>query len=149
MRAIAQARSAISHDIEVRGHTFVSDEPGPVGGDDLGPTPQELIAGALAACTAITLRMYGERKGWDLNGLEVVADSRPGESGACGRFVVTLRLPDGLSDEQVRRLRVIAGKCPVHRTLASPEVCAIEDRVELVGLSADRPLTRPQERESG
>jgi putative redox protein len=149
MRAVARARSGISHDVEVRGHTFISDEPRPVGGDDLGPTPQELIAGALAACTAITLRMYGERKGWDLNGLEVVADSRPGERGACGRFVVTLRLPDGLSDEQVRRLRVIAGKCPVHRTLASPEVCAIEDRVELVGLSADRPLTRPQERESG
>ena len=137
MRAVARARSGISHDVEVRGHTFISDEPRPVGGDDLGPTPQELIVGALAACTAITLRMYGERKGWDLNGLEVVADSDPGERGACAPFVVTLRLPDGLSDEQVRRLRVIAGKCPVHRMLASPEACAIEDRVELVGVSAD------------
>lgn len=137
MRAVARARSGITHDIEVRGHTFVADEPGSVGGDDLGPTPQELIAGALAACTAITLRMYGGRKGWDLDGLEVVADSRPGEDGACGPFVVTLRLPNGLSDEQVRRLRVLAGKCAVHRTLASPETCVIEDRVELVGLSAN------------
>jgi putative redox protein len=137
MRAVARARSGITHDIEVRGHTLVADEPRSVGGDDLGPTPQELIAGALAACTAITLRMYGGRRGWDLDGLEVVADSRPGEDGACGPFVVTLRLPNGLSDEQVRRLRMLAGKCPVHRTLASPETCVIEDRVELVGLSAD------------
>jgi putative redox protein len=116
---------------------------------DLGPTPQELIAGALAACTAITLRLYGESKGWKLNGLKVVADSSPGERGAYGPFVVTLRLADGLSDEQVRRLRVIAGKCPVHRTLASPEACVIEDRVEPGGLSADRPPTRPQVRASG
>ena len=58
MRAVARARSGITHDIEVRGHTIVADEPGSMGGDDLGPTPQELIAGALAACTAITLRMY-------------------------------------------------------------------------------------------
>lgn len=137
MTAVARWRSGFAHDVEVRGHTFVSDEPGTVGGDDLGPTPQELIAGALAACTAITLRMYGGRKGWDLDGLEVVAESQPGERGACGPFVVTLRLPSGLSDEQVRRLRAIAGKCPVHRTLASPEACVIEDRVELIGLSAD------------
>jgi putative redox protein len=137
MRAVARARSGITHDIEVRWHTIVADEPGSTGGNDLGPTPQELIAGALAACTAITLRMYGGRKGWDLDGLEVVADSQPGEGGACGPFVVTLRLPNALSDEQVRRLRVIAGQCPVHRTLASPEACVIEDRVELVGLSAD------------
>ena len=108
-----------------------------MGGDDLGPTPQEMIEGALAACTAITLRMYGGRKGWDLDGLEVVAESAPGERGACGPFVVTLRLPNGLSDEQVRRLRVIAAKCPVHRTLASPEACVIEDRVVPVGPNAD------------
>ena len=137
MTAVARWRSGFAHDVEVRGHTIVSDEPGTMGGDDLGPTPQELIAGALAACTAITLRMYGGRKGWELDGLEVVAESRPGERGACGPFVVTLRLPNGLSDEQVRRLRVIAGKCPVHRTLASPEACVIEDCVELIGLSAD------------
>jgi putative redox protein len=96
MRAVARARSGITHEIKVRGHTIVADEPGSMGGDDQGPTPQELIAGALAACTAITLRMYGGRKGWDLDGFEVVAESRPGERGACGPFVVTLRLPSSL-----------------------------------------------------
>jgi putative redox protein len=113
-------------------HTIVSDEPASLGGEDRGPTPQELIAGALAACTAITLRMYGARKGWDLEGLEILAESRPGERGACGPFVVTLRVPEHFSDEQVRRLRVIAAKCPVHRTLSSPEACVIEDRIEYV-----------------
>jgi putative redox protein len=132
---LAVARSAgggLTHEIEMRGHTIVSDEPGSLGGDDRGPTPQELITGALAACTAITLRMYGARKRWDLAGLEVVAESQPGERGACGPFLVTLRLPRRLSDEQVRRLRVIAGRCPVHRTLASPQACVIDDRIQRV-----------------
>jgi putative redox protein len=132
MRAVARGTGGLTHEVEMRGHTIVSDEPGSLGGEDRGPTPQELIAGALAACTAITLRMYGARKGWELDGLEVLAESRPGERGACGPFVVTLRLPRHLSDEQVRRLRAIAAKCPVHRTLASPEACVIEDRIEYV-----------------
>lgn len=132
MRAIARHRSGLTHDIEIRGHTVMSDAPGSLGGEDEGPTPQELIAGALAACTAITLRMYAGRKGWELPGLEVVAESEPGERGACGPFTVVLRLPKELTEERVRRLRVIAGKCPVHRTLASAEACVVEDRVELV-----------------
>ena len=132
MRALARGAGGLTHEVEMRGHTIVSDEPGSLGGEDRGPTPQELIVGALAACTAITLRMYGARKGWDLDGLEILAESRPSERGACGPFVVTLRLPTHLSDEQVRRLRVIAARCPVHRTLASPEACVVEDRVEYV-----------------
>ena len=61
-----------------------------------------------------------------------MADAKPGERGACGPFEVTLRLPKELSEEQVGRLRVIASKCPVHRTLASREACLIEDRVERI-----------------
>jgi uncharacterized OsmC-like protein len=79
----------------------------------------------------MTMRMYSERKGWDLSGLEVLAESDPTSSEACGPFVVTLRMPDGLSADQVDRLRVIASKCPVRRTLASREGCVIEDRVVL------------------
>ncbi len=80
--------------------------------------------------------MYGGRKGWDPDGLEVVVECSPGERGACGPFVVTLRLPSDLSHEQVRRLQAIAGKCPTQRTLASPEARVIENRVELVGSRA-------------
>jgi putative redox protein len=131
MRAVARERSGLTHEVEIRGHTVVSDEPGSLGGEDQGPTPQELLAGALAACTAITLRMYAGRKGWDLEGLEVVVESEPGERDACGPFTVVLSLPKELTDEQIRRLRVIAGKCPVRRTLAAPEACVVEERVEL------------------
>jgi putative redox protein len=113
-------------------HTVTVDAATGAGGGNRGATPQELLTGALAACTAMTLRMYGERKGWDLDGLEVVAEAKPGGRGACGPFGVTLRLSKELSEEQVRRLRVIASKCPVHRTLASREACAVEDRVERI-----------------
>lgn len=132
IRASARHLGGLAHAIELREHVVDVDEPADAGGDNLGPTPEELLTGALAACTAITLRMHGGRKGWDLDGLEVVAEAKPGERGACGPFEVTLRLPKELSEEQVRRLRVIASKCPVHRTLASPEACAIKDRVERI-----------------
>lgn len=131
-RATARRRDGHTHDTEIRGHTVVFDEPEDSGGADEGPTPQEMLTGALAACAAITMEMYAERKGWELGDVEVIAESEPGEKGACGPFTVTLRLSKDLSDEQVERLKVIAGKCPVHRTLASPEACVVEDRVELV-----------------
>jgi putative redox protein len=132
IRASAKHLDGLAQAVELGGHTIDVDASADAGGDDQGPTPQELLTGALAACTAITVRMYGGRKGWDLGGLEVVADAKPGERGACGPFEVTLRLPKELSEEQVGRLRIIASKCPVHRTLASAEACVIEDRVERI-----------------
>jgi putative redox protein len=132
IRASARHLSGLAHAVDIHDHTAVVDASADAGGDNDGPTPQELLTGALAACTAITVRMYGHRKGWDLDGLEVVAEARPGDRGACGPFEVTLRLPKELSEEQLRRLRVIASKCPVHRTLASAEACVIEDRVERI-----------------
>jgi putative redox protein len=132
MRAVARQRRGLTHEVEIRGHTVVFDEPGSLGGDDAGPTPQELVTGALAACSAITLRMYAGRKGWGLDGLQVLVESEPGERGVCGRFTVVLRLPRELSEQQIRRLRAIAGKCPVHRTLSSSQACAVDDRIELV-----------------
>ena len=131
-RASAKQHTGLAHAVELRDHTITVDASAGAGGDNLGPTPQELLTGALAACTAITVRMYGARKRWDLDGLEVVAEARPGERAACGPFEVTLRVPRDLTDEQVRRLRVIASKCPVHRTLASREACVVEDRVERI-----------------
>jgi putative redox protein len=132
IRASARHLSGLAQAVELRDHTISVDASEDAGGDNRGPTPQELLTGALASCTAITLRMYGRRKGWDLDGLEVVAEARPGERGACGPFEVTLRVPKKLSEEQVHRLRVIASKCPVHRTLADREACVIEDRVERI-----------------
>jgi putative redox protein len=118
----------------MRHHRLVVDEPDDLGGADEGPSPQELLAASLAACTAITLEMYAERKGWDLTGIEVECEYAPAERGAPTHVDVTLRLPDGLSPEQVERLRVIAAKCPVHRTLAGEVV--FHERIE-VAAAAD------------
>ena len=129
-RALARrASKKFTHDLKVRTHRFLADEPESSGGEDRGPSPQELLAASLASCTAITMEMYGDRKGWNLDGLEVGCDYSPAERGCPTRFKLVLRLPDHLTAEQVERLQVIAAKCPVHRTLEG-EV-AFEERVEL------------------
>jgi putative redox protein len=130
--ATARRREGYTHDVELDGHSMVFDEPESAGGTDQGPSPTRTLAAALAACTAITLEMYADRKGWDLGDLEVEAEMEFGRSSAPESFVVTLRLPEELPEEQRERLRVIAGKCPVHRALSGESEISIEDRVELV-----------------
>ena len=129
MRATARQRTKLTHDLEVRKHQLTADEPEDMGGDDLGPSPQELLAASLASCTAITMEMYAKRKGWNVDGLEVECIYTPAERGCVTRFELVMRMPAHLGDEQVERLRVIAAKCPVHRTLEG-EV-AFDERVEL------------------
>jgi putative redox protein len=129
MRATATQKAGFTHDVKVRKHTMTADEPADHGGEDLGPSPQELLAASLASCTAITMEMYAKRKGWNVDGLAVECDYQPAERGAVTRFELVMKMPAHLSDEQVRKLQVIAAKCPVHRTLEG-EV-AFEERVEL------------------
>jgi putative redox protein len=74
--------------------------------------------------------MYAKRKDWDIGAVEVECEYTTPERGAPTLFKLVLRLPSGLTDEQVQRLRAIAGKCPVHRTLDGEAV--FEERVELV-----------------
>jgi putative redox protein len=128
MRAVARQRDKFTHDVVVRSHRITADEPADAGGEDMGPSPQELLAASLASCTAITMEMYAKRKGWDVAGLEVECRYSPAERGCPTRFDLVMRMPPHLSDEQVERLQVIAAKCPVHRTLEG-EV-AFEERVE-------------------
>src|SRR5215213_520085 len=130
IRATARQREKLRHDVKVRSHTVIADEPASHGGDDSGPSPQELLAASLAACVAITMEMYAKRKGWDVAGLRVDCEYTPAERGALTRFDLVMRMPAHLSDEQVERLQAIAAKCPVHRTLEG-EV-AFAERVELV-----------------
>ncbi|MEA2125005.1 MAG: putative redox protein [Solirubrobacteraceae bacterium] len=130
MRAIAVRKGKFEHEVRVREHRVIADEPEDAGGRDLGPSPEELLAAALASCTAITMQMYAERKGWDLTGAEVDCDYQPAERGRPTCFELILRMPESLTDEQVERLTVIAAKCPIHRTLEG-EV-AFEERVQRV-----------------
>lgn len=118
---------AFRTDVVVRGHALVADEPAAVGGEDLGPTPYDLLAASLGTCTTMTLRMYADRKGWPLEEVQVrLRHARiHGEDEArCEDHEprmdrldreVTLRGP--LDPEQRARLLEIADRCPVHRTL--------------------------------
>ena len=132
MKAIATRTSAnvFSHSVDIRHHQLVADEPVEHGGDDDGPAPQELLAASLASCTAITVEMYAKHKGWDIGQVEVQCEYTPAERGCPTRFKLALRLPSNLTTEQVDRLRVIAAKCPVHRTLDGEAM--FEETVELV-----------------
>jgi putative redox protein len=130
MRAVARQLENLRHDVKVRRHTITADEPRESGGEDAGPSPQELLAASLASCTAITVEMYAKRKGWNITGLAVDCEYTPAERGCPTKFAMVLKLPAHLTEEQAERLQVIAAKCPVHRTLEG-EV-AFEERVELV-----------------
>jgi len=130
MRASAHQLENLRHDVRVRSHTLTADEPREEGGDDTGPSPQELLAAALASCTAITMEMYAKRKGWNVAGLHVDCEFSPAERGHPTQFKLVMKMPAHLPDEQIERLSVIAARCPVHRTLEG-EV-AFDERVELV-----------------
>lgn len=130
MKVVARRRAGYAHDVEIEGgHTVVIDEPAEKGGTDTGPAPTRLLAASLAGCIAVTVEMYAERKGWDVGALEVDVDAAYEAHAPCS-FAVTLRLPAGLDDDQVARLKTIAGKCPVHKALAGETPVAISDRVE-------------------
>jgi uncharacterized OsmC-like protein/alpha/beta superfamily hydrolase len=116
----------IAVDIRAGRHTLVADEPAGVG-EDTGPTPYDLLLASLGACTAMTLRLYAERKGWPMEGVSVrlaharihADDARDCETPRCmiERIDVALHLGGPLTPEQRRRLAEIADRCPVHRTL--------------------------------
>jgi putative redox protein len=133
VRATARRRQGYTHDVEIQGgHRLVIDEPEESGGANQGPSPTRTLAGTLAACTAITMEMYANRKGWDVGELEVEVEMEYAQSSVPRSFVVILRLPTALTEDQVERLQAIAGKCPVHRALRHDTEVLIEDRVELV-----------------
>jgi len=129
MRAVARQRERFTHDVKAGSHSVTVDEPKDAGGDDRGPSPQELLAAALASCTAVTIEMYAQRKGWDVAGLTVDCRYSPAERGCPTKFELVTTMPAHLDEAQIERLQVIAAKCPVHRTLEG-EV-AFEERVEL------------------
>jgi len=137
MKATARRATNLMHTVSLRDHQVVVDEPRERGGDDEGPSPEEFLAASLASCTAITMEMYAQRKGWEIGAVEVEAEFTPAERGCPTKFALVLRLPADLTEEQVDCLRVIAAKCPIHRTLDG-EVMFSErvERVERVQLTA-------------
>ena len=78
--------------MRVRQHQITVDEPEDAGGTDTGPSPQELLAASLASCTAITMQMYAQRKGWDMSGVEVDCEYSPAERGHPTKFELVINL---------------------------------------------------------
>ena len=118
MRAISRRVSGkLEQDVSVREHRLSADEPREHGGEDSGPSPQELLAASLASCTAITMEMYAARKGWDVGDIVVDVDYEPAQRGSPTRFVMQVQMPKELPEDQRDRLMQIAAKCPVHRAL--------------------------------
>jgi putative redox protein len=131
MRASARREDGtLKHAVEMRSHTLVADEPKEEGGEDQGPSPQELLAASLASCTAITMEMYAKRKGWDLGEVAVHVEYEPAQRGSPTRFYMRVDFRKELPEDQRERLMQIGAKCPVHRVLEG-EVMFEED-VELV-----------------
>jgi putative redox protein len=132
--ALARRRSRFEHEVEMRQHRLIVDEPEEKGGTDRGPKPAELLAASLASCTAITVEMYADRKEWGLGEVEVEVEYA--EAGKAGNdlpasFDVRIRLGGELSEEHQSRILTIAGKCPVHRVLTSENV-EVSDSLELI-----------------
>lgn len=108
-------------------HTFLADEPSSVGGDELGPTPYDLLVSGLGACTIMTMRMYADRKKWPIKEIRVhlqhehvyVEDSRASDlrPQKIDRIERLIEIEGDLDDSQRAKLMEIADKCPVHRTL--------------------------------
>jgi putative redox protein len=126
--------TGLRHTVQVRDHQLIVDELVSKGGDDAGPDPLELLAVSLASCTAITIEMYAARKGWQIGHVEVDVEYSPAERGCPTKFQLVMRFPDGLPEDQVERLRVIAAKCPVHRALDGEVM--FQERIERVHLAA-------------
>ncbi|HEY0023461.1 MAG TPA: OsmC family protein [Longimicrobium sp.] len=114
-------------EIEVGGKSVVVDEPASLGGGDSGPTPYDMILGSIGACTAMTVRMYADRKGWPLESVTVrlrQARSYQQDCEDCGAQALPgitiereLVMEGALDDEQRERLTQIADRCPVKQAL--------------------------------
>jgi putative redox protein len=116
--SVRWAGGAFAQDVEVAGHHIRSDEEVGHGGDNSGAEPHELLLAALGACTAMTLKVYAERKGWPLRDARVKLN---GDT-TTGSLVISrqIALEGDLDDEQRKRLLEIASKCPVHKSLSAP-----------------------------
>ena len=126
----AQLHSGTRATITARQFSWLADEPQVAGGTDEGPTPYEILVGALAACISITLRLYANHKGIPLQGVDVSAEfdrvhaedclecDNP-EGGMIERIETRVTLRGTFDDAQRARLAQVAERCPVHKTLAN------------------------------
>ena len=96
------------------------DEPVAKGGGDTAPNPMEVVLSALGACTTVTLQMYADHKGWDLQEVKVdlVLDPEEPKAGEARQIVRQVHISGDLDETQKARLLKVAESCPVHKLLA-------------------------------
>lgn len=104
--------------LETDEHTLISDEPLEAGGRNLGPAPGDLLRMSLASCTAITLRMYANRKNMEVKQIEVKVRSEAVEGKTL--FHMTIHVDGNIDEAQRKRLLQIGKACPIHKTLTNP-----------------------------
>jgi len=129
-------------DIELAGHQAVSDEPESTGGTNQGPEPVRMALGALAACTAMTVKMYINRKEWEVGDIKVdvyydIALAKEEETpeeerpyivnGRIRRIKKDVRIEGSFDEKQLKKIRIISGKCPVN--LMMIQSCIITDEI--------------------
>ena len=128
-RVVVRTGTGLRTDVTANGYALVADEPASVGGTDSGPTPYDYLLAALGSCTAMTVRMYADRKLWPLESVTVHLSHKKVHARDCeecetedrkiDRIGLELELRGPLEESQRRRLLEIAERCPVHRTLES------------------------------
>lgn len=113
-------------EVRIGQHQLLADEPESMGGGDSGPAPYDFLLTALGACTAMTLRMYAERKGLALHRVSVALQHEKADIDGVRRDRIARRitLQGDLTPAERQRLLEIAEKCPVHRTLGQPVLVA-------------------------
>ena len=134
---VVQSKGGLCTEVLAGEHSLVVDEPQELGGTDSGPTPYGYLLAALGSCTAMTLRMYADRKGWPLESVKVRlthdrmhakdCEQCETEDGRVERIEREIELVGPLEEAQRRRLLAIADRCPVHQTLGAEVV--IENRL--------------------
>jgi uncharacterized OsmC-like protein/alpha/beta superfamily hydrolase len=127
--AVQTGEQGFTTDIKMGKHLMVADEPESVGGDDFGPNPYDLLLASLGACTGMTLRMYANRKKWDVKNITVHLNHNKKHVDDCNvcekpsarldHIDKTIEIEGDLDEKQRQRLLEISEKCPVHRTLHS------------------------------
>ena len=120
-----ESNTGYAQRIESAGHQLTADEGKAAGGTDTGPAPYGLLLASLGACTSITLRMYADRKGWQLGDIHIAL--RHTKSDAGDQIERDIRFGAALSEEQRTRLAEIADKTPVTKTIKAG--AAIQTRV--------------------